>query len=121
MITYEVSRVSRQQLSADCSMCRKNPRNMLQPPRSHVLAVCFCILCNQCTSKHKSIFRACGYWIRRGATRMHKLSSSGVLRDGVARLQAPGGADVRVEMSHPPQNRHAACVPPPQPRTRMRA
>jgi len=41
---------------------------------------------------------------------MHKLSSSGVLRDGVARLQAPGGADVRVEMSHPPQNRHAACV-----------
>lgn len=43
---------------------------------------------------------------------MHKLSSSGVLRDGVARLQAPGGADVRVEMSHPPQNRHAACMPP---------
>ena len=38
--------------------------------------------------------------------RMHKLSSSGLLCDGVARLHAPGGADVRVEMSHPPQNRH---------------
>jgi len=43
---------------------------------------------------------------------MHKLSSSGVLRDGVARLQAPGGVEVRVEMSHPPQNRHAGCMLP---------
>lgn len=65
--------------------------------------------------RHKSI--GDGHW----ATRMHKLCSSGVLRDGVARVHAPGGPDVRVEMSHPPQNRHAVvrfCVHMPCTRSR---